>query len=220
MKTVSPESIREIYRTTARRFEMILKVYRILGVTLDKWRKRALQQLPKLTRPRILDVGVGTGANLSHLISKYPDYREIVGLDYTHEMLSRAKFRISQNNWNRINLILADAREMSKYISGKFDLIISTYTLSIIPDSPCVLREIRNLLKPSGFLLLLDCQKFKGLLKILNPIAIFLSTRLGGNNETYSVQVSMIASQIFKPVRRFLIYSGLFYEDLYKQRLS
>lgn len=216
MNSVSPESIREIYRTTAQRFEMILKVYKILGVRLDKWRTRAMQRLPKLKTPRILDVGVGTGANLSHLITRYPDYREIVGIDYTHEMLSRAKHRIAQNDWQRIKLVLADAREMSKTISGKFDLIISTYALSIIPDSRCVLREIRKLLSSTGFLMLLDCQKFTGPFKIFNPIAIFLSTRLGGNDETYSVPVSEIASQIFTPIRRDLIYSGLFYEDLYK----
>jgi ubiquinone/menaquinone biosynthesis C-methylase UbiE len=218
MKTVSPESIREVYRTTAQRFEMILKVYRILGVTLDKWRRRAFQRLPNLTKPRILDVGMGTGANLSHLISRYPDYHEIVGIDYTREMLSRAKHRILQNDWQRIKLVLADAREMSKQISGKFDLIVSTYALSIIPDSPCVLSEIATLLDSSGFLMLLDCQKFTGLLKLLNPIAIFLSTQLGGNNETYSVPVSEIASQIFTPIRRTLIYSGLFYEDLFKSK--
>jgi ubiquinone/menaquinone biosynthesis C-methylase UbiE len=216
MKSVSPESIREIYRTTAHRFEMILRIYKILGVRLDKWRTRALRRLPELTAPRILDVGVGTGANLSHLITKYPDYREIVGIDYTNEMLLRAKHRVAQNDWKRIKLILADAREMSKTISGKFDLIISTYTLSIIPDSNCVLGEIRKLLSSSGFLMLLDCQKFTGLLKIFNPIAIFLSTKLGGNEETYSVPVSDLASQIFTPIRRTLIYSGLFYEDLYK----
>ena len=218
MKSVSPESIREIYRTTAQRFEMILKIYEILGVRLDKWRTRAMQRLPKIPRPRILDVGVGTGANLPHLIAQYPDYREIVGIDYTNEMLSRAKHRIAQNDWQRIALVLADAREMSKHIPGKFDLIISTYVLSIVPDSPTLLKEIGTLLDSSGYLMLLDCQKFTGLLRILNPIAIFLSTKLGGNDETYSVPVSEIASQLFTPIRRALIYSGLFYEDLYKAK--
>jgi hypothetical protein len=68
----------------------------------------------------------------------------------------------------------------------------------------------------NGHILLLDCQKFKGLLRIFNPIAIFLSTKLGGNSETYAVPVSETASRMFQPVRRELLYSGLFYEDLYK----
>jgi hypothetical protein len=47
-------------------------------------------------------------------------------------------------------------------------------------------------------------------------MAIFLSTKLGGNSETYAVPVSDTASRMFQPIRRDLLYSGLFYEDLYR----
>jgi hypothetical protein len=80
------------------------------------------------------------------------------------------------------------------------------------------LDEISEMVSSKGHILLLDCQKFNGLLRVFNPMAIFLSTKLGGNSETYSVPVSKIASRMFQPVRRELLYSGLFYEDLYRSK--
>ena len=216
MSGVTREKIRHIYSSSALHYQMILKFYRGLGVNLGKWRKDAIHRLPDLREPRILDVSTGTGANLPLLVEKYPDYKEIVGIDYTPEMLRQAKRRVRDNDWKNVRLILGDAREMSSVIDGKFDLVMSTYSLSIIPDSLCVLDEISKLVSNSGYIMLLDCQKFKGILRIYNPIAIFLSTRLGGNSQTYSVRVSDIASEMFDPVYRRLMYSGMFYEDLYR----
>jgi ubiquinone/menaquinone biosynthesis C-methylase UbiE len=212
------EIIRNIYSSTAKHYRMLLKAYRILGVNLEKWRLNAISRLPDMERPRVLDVGVGTGANLPHIVARYPNYAEIVGVDYTTEMLIRAHKRVKDHRWKNVHLVECDAREMRNSIQGEFDLIISTYSLSIIPDSPRVLDEISEMVSSKGHILLLDCQKFNGLLRVFNPMAIFLSTKLGGNSETYSVPVSKIASRMFQPVRRELLYSGLFYEDLYRSK--
>ncbi|MGY5852257.1 MAG: class I SAM-dependent methyltransferase [Candidatus Thorarchaeota archaeon] len=210
--------VRDVYRANAARYEMLLRIYTILGVNLKRWRINALERLPDITSPRILDVGVGTGNNLPLLIEKYPDYETIVGIDFTPAMLTRAKHRVKQNGWDNIRLLHGDAREMTSYFDESFDLIISTYSLSIIPNSPLVLKEMSKLLPSGGYLMLLDCQKFKGPLSFLNPMAILLSTQLGGNDETYSVRVSDIASTMFRPLYRRLLYSGMFYEDLYRQQ--
>ena len=131
-------------------------------------------------------------------------------------MLARAKKRVRESGWRDIRIHLADARELSRHVTPPFDLVISTYSLSIIPDAPQVLEEIRKVLDTKGYLMLLDCQKFTGLLAVFNPLAIWLSKQLGGNEETYSVPVSDIASNLFVPVNRRLLYSGLFYEDIYR----
>jgi len=218
MSNETNERIRSVYTATAQRYQMLLKFYRALGVNLAKWRSEAFARLPDLERPRILDVGTGTGANLPFLIEKYPDYESITGIDYTPAMLHQAVRRVKENGWEDIHLHLVDAREMSKVVNGCFDLIVSTYSLSIIPDSLQVLDEIKNHACDEGYIMLLDCQKFKGILRIYNPLAIFLSTRLGGNSETYAVPVSETASQMFIPIRRKLMYSGMFYEDLYQAK--
>jgi len=220
MSTVTNEKIRAIYTTTAHRYQMLLKIYQALGVNLAKWRSEAFAGLPDLKKPRILDVGTGTGANLPFLIEKYPDYESITGIDYTPAMLQQAVRRVRDHGWENIHLRLTDAREMCKAMDGSFDLIVSTYSLSIIPDSLSVLNEMKNCLSEDGYIMLLDCQKFKGILKVYNPLAIFLSTRLGGNSQTYSVPVSETASRILKPIHRKEMYSGMFYEDLYQLKDS
>ncbi|MHA1965681.1 MAG: class I SAM-dependent methyltransferase [Candidatus Thorarchaeota archaeon] len=214
------EKIRHIYSSSAHNYQMLLKVYRGLGVNLARWREEAIQRLPDLKEPRILDVSTGTGVNIPLLAERYPDYKEVVGIDYTPAMLKQAIRRVRDHGLENIELQLGDAREMSKDLDGCFDLVMSTYSLSIIPDSTCVLDEMNKLVCKEGYIMLLDCQKFKGLLRIYNPIAIFLSTRLGGNSQTYSVPVSDLASKMFNPVSRRLMYSGMFYEDLYKPRNS
>lgn len=220
MSGVTGEKIRHIYSSSALHYQMLLKFYRGLGVNLDKWRNEAIQRLPDLKEPRILDVSTGTGASIPLLIEKYPDYKEIVGIDYTQAMLTQAARRVRNHEWDNIHLQLADAREMSTVLDGCFDLVMSAYSLSIIPESPRVLSEMMKLVCKNGYVMLLDCQKFKGLLRIYNPIAIFLSTKLGGNSQTYSVPVSDIASEMFRPISRRVMYSGMFYEDLYKLKDS
>lgn len=220
MSGVNGEKIRHIYSSSALHYQMLLKFYRGLGVHLARWREDAIQRLPDLEEPRILDVGTGTGASIPLLIEKYPDYKEIVGIDYTPAMLAQANRKVRKHGWDNIQLQLADAREMSTALDGCFDVVMSTYSLSIIPDSPRVLSEMMKLVCKNGYVMLLDCQRFKGLLRIYNPIAIFLSTRLGGNSQTYSVPVSEMASKMFRPISRRLMYSGMFYEDLYKLKHS
>ncbi len=215
---VTGEKIRHIYSSSAEHYQMLLNFYKGFGVNLDKWREEAIRRLPDLKEPRILDVSTGTGTNLPLLVAKYPDYKEIVGIDYTPAMLKHAARRVRGNGWGNIQFYLADAREMSTVLDGCFDLVMSTYSLSIIPEAPRVLNEIKKLVCKKGYVMLLDCQKFKGFLRIYNPIAIFLSTRLGGNSQTYSIPVSDIASEMFRPISRRQMYSGMFYEDLYKLR--
>lgn len=220
MSSVTGEKIRHIYSSSAQQYQMLLKFYKGLGVNLDKWREDAIRRLPDLKEPRILDVSTGTGANLPLLVSKYPNYKEIVGIDYTPAMLKQAARRVRGSGWEKIQFHLADAREMSTVLDGCFDLVMSTYSLSIIPESPRVLNEMKKLVCKNGYVMLLDCQKFRGLLRIYNPIAIILSTRLGGNSQTYSVPVSEMASKMFRPVSRRRMYFGMFYEDLYKLKES
>jgi ubiquinone/menaquinone biosynthesis C-methylase UbiE len=220
MSDVDGEQIRHIYSSSALHYQMLLKFYRGLGVNLARWREEAIQRLPNLKAPKILDVSIGTGANLPLLVEKYPDYQSIVGVDYTPAMLNQAARRVRDSGWRNIELKLVDARKMTSSLDDCFDLVMSTYSLSIIPGSPRVLGEMKRLTCADGYVMLLDCQKFKGLLRIYNPIAIFLSTRLGGNSQTYSVPVSEIASNMFNPVYRRLMYSGMFYEDLYRMKSS
>jgi len=94
MSGVTGEKIRHIYSSSALHYQMLLKFYRGLGVNLDKWRNEAIQRLPELKEPRILDVSTGTGASIPLLIEKYPDYKEIVGIDYTQAMLTQAARRV------------------------------------------------------------------------------------------------------------------------------
>jgi S-adenosylmethionine-diacylgycerolhomoserine-N-methlytransferase len=106
-------------------------------------------------RPRrILEVGCGTGTNLAELARFFPQ-AEIVGLDLSAEMLSKARKKIEVYG-PRVSLL---HREYNAPISGAdpFDLIVFSYCLTMInPGYSDVLRFCGQDLSSVGCLALVD----------------------------------------------------------------
>jgi S-adenosylmethionine-diacylgycerolhomoserine-N-methlytransferase len=118
-------------------------------------RRRLIRQAAAQLRPRrILEVGCGTGRNLAELARFFPD-AQIVGLDLSAEMLSKARAKIEAYG-PRVTLL---ERVYNTPISGgdPFDLIVFSYCLSMInPGYDDVLRLCERDLSPQGHLALVD----------------------------------------------------------------
>ena len=106
-------------------------------------------------RPRrILEVGCGTGKNLTELARFFP-HAEIVGLDLSAEMLSKARRKIEIYG-PRVSLL---HREYNAPISGgdPFDLIVFSYCLTMInPGYNDVLQFCVQDLSPTGRVAVVD----------------------------------------------------------------
>ncbi len=99
---------------------------------------------------KILDLGCGTGKHLRQLLEKYPS-AFITGIDQSEDML---KF---------VNRSIVDSVEIkNQYYSldsfpkNEFDLILCSYSLTMMEDIESTLNAIQKHLKPNGNLLVVD----------------------------------------------------------------
>lgn len=107
--------------------------------TLAGWDERSL----------VLDLGCGSGVHVKEIA---PRCREIVGVDYSHQMLKLAEAELStlpRRNWS---LVLADAQALP-LPGARFDWIVSMGLLDYVPSAAAVIAECRRVLRPGGSLL-------------------------------------------------------------------
>src|SRR5919202_5671654 len=94
-------------------------------------------------RPRILDVGCGTGANLL-LLSKYGDAE---GVDVSEDALAFCRER-------GLDKVRLGAGEDLPYDDGTFDLVTAFDVIEHMDDDLAGLKEMRRVLRPGGRVLL------------------------------------------------------------------
>ncbi len=114
---------------------------------------------------RILEVGVGTGANFPF----YPDGRTVVGMDRSRKMLLRAKGK------GEYPLVVGEIESLP-FKDGSFEDVVSTLVFCSVRDPVRGLKEIRRVLKSGGRLHMLEHvrpENWKGrLFDLLNPITV------------------------------------------------
>ena len=112
-------------------------------------RRRALRALRPSAFPRlVLEVGVGTGANLSF----YPAGSRVVAVDASAEMLVVARRRQTHAV---VHLSQTDVHHLA-FADATFDEVVGSFLLCNVTDPPAVLQEVRRVLCPGGRLLLLE----------------------------------------------------------------
>jgi len=94
-------------------------------------------------RPRILDVGCGTGANLL-MLSKYGDAE---GVDVSEDALAFCRER-------GLDKVTLGAGEEMPYDDGTFDLVTAFDVVEHMDDDLAGLKEMRRVLRPGGRVLL------------------------------------------------------------------
>ncbi len=100
---------------------------------------------------RVLEIGFGTGANLSH----YPEsIRQLEIVEPDAALNARAERRLAKSS--REVTVHALSAEQLPFDAGSFDTVVSTFTLCSIPDVASALREIHRVLKPGGQFLFLE----------------------------------------------------------------
>lgn len=99
--------------------------------------------------PRVLELGVGTGANIPH----YPQGFQVTAIDLSASMLERARRRARKTR-HAVTLIRDDAQDLQH--PSAFDTVVATFLLCSVSDPSQVLAKALEALTPGGQLLLLE----------------------------------------------------------------
>jgi len=133
-------------------YDKIAKAYDwTFGPTLHPGRLTAIQRMGIQSGDRILVVGVGTGVNLS----LYPKDCTVTGVDYSEQMLEKARERVERKGIRNARLLQMDGADL-KFADNSFDIVYAPYVISVVPDPVKVAREMERVCRPGGRIIILN----------------------------------------------------------------
>lgn len=117
-----------------------------LDVATRPFRKDREQLIAK-ARGRVLEIGIGTGANLPYY---GPAATEIVGLEPSRTMLAEAEgLAANLPGSARFSFVVGGA-EALPFADASFDTVIACLVFCTIPDTRSAAQEAFRVLKPGG----------------------------------------------------------------------
>ena len=125
--------------------------------SLTNWDMYKILNEKNTKNSRILDLGTGGGEKV---INKFPEALEIVGTDFSQQMIKTAKENLKKSNKKNIKFKVMDNLNMDTP-DNYFDIVVARHT--------CIdVKQIYKTLKKDGLLLLrgvdkLDCWQLKRL---------------------------------------------------------
>ena len=118
----------------------------------------------------VLELGIGTGLNLLHYPASIRELHAVDPATLLPNVVAARRARVSFPVH-----VQQRTAEALPYPDGRFDYVVSTWTLCTIPDPVQALREVARALKPGGHFLFLehgrsDDQKIASWQDRLNPL--------------------------------------------------
>jgi Methylase involved in ubiquinone/menaquinone biosynthesis len=174
---------RDFWNEQARHSGSDYALNRGTNIRLNELEQRELQQFLKAVTPCssdvVLDAGCGSGRNISVLS---PLVGAIVGMDYSEQMIERAKERVAAEKLSNVTLIQGDVTSL-QFSDNTFDKVICASVLQYLDDADCAqaLHEMVRVCKPGGRLILhvKNGTSLYGLsLKLLRPIARLVAKKM------------------------------------------
>lgn len=99
---------------------------------------------------RVLFVAVGTGVEIRH----FPPGLEIIGIDISEKMLSKAEAR-RKSYRGLLSFVRTDAQDLC-FSDASFDTVVTSCTMCSVPDPIRTLRELHRVLRSDGRLLMFE----------------------------------------------------------------
>jgi ubiquinone/menaquinone biosynthesis C-methylase UbiE len=157
---------------TRARYQRIAPLYDRMEAMSERRFRPWRQRLWSLVYgPRVLEVGVGTGKNMTF----WPHDVEMTAIDLTPGMLEHAQQRAAELKL-RADLRLGDVQALD-FSDASFDTAVATFVFCSVPDPVLGLRELKRVVKPGGQVILLEHMRSPHAvigksMDVLNPVVV------------------------------------------------
>ena len=148
-----------------------------------KWKRRAAAAASLKTGDRVLVFCCGTGLDFEPIHDAVGESGQIVGVDFSKEMLAQAARKVEKNGWRNVELIEADITDFHKALEEPADAGFCTLGLSIIPDFQKAYDNLLSNVTEGGRIIVGDMQLASGPRALFNPLTLLMSRRYGGTRE-------------------------------------
>ncbi|WP_129128376.1 bifunctional demethylmenaquinone methyltransferase/2-methoxy-6-polyprenyl-1,4-benzoquinol methylase UbiE [Geomonas oryzae] len=148
------ERIRAMFGSIAPRYDLL---NRLLSLGIDRrWRRFAVGKIGVKGPGKVLDVATGTGDVALEIASQTPASVEIVGIDFTPEMIELGRVKVQQSRHaQRIQLQVAPCEDIP-YEDGTFDAATISFGIRNVVDRIKGLTEMHRALKAGGRIVILE----------------------------------------------------------------
>lgn len=143
--------------------------YSLSEQDFEPMREAAIDVLNLEKGDRVLDIGCGPGVNFERIRDDIGAGGELVAIDYSPEMVARARQRVTEHGWSNVDVRRGDAT--STDLGEGFDAAIATLSLSVMPDIHRAVENIHRSVAPGGRVVVFDLRTVpSGPARVLNPL--------------------------------------------------
>lgn len=163
-----PQRVKNLFKNAAPRYNCVNSV---LSFGMDShWRRTLAKAVAAKKAQKILDLATGSGV-LSFAIAQYYDRQglayDITGADFCEPLLDIARADLpKQKLKGKISFMGADALQLP-LPDAKFDALTVAFGLRNFEDRTRAYAEMRRVLKPGGYLFILEFSQPVGLMRPL-----------------------------------------------------
>jgi len=142
-------------------------------------RDRAVETI-NASHGRVLEVGVGTGLSLS----RYAPHLEVIGIDYSDDMLAVARRRVQSENLAHVRALRQMDAQTLDFPDDHFDTVVAMYLVSVVPNPERVMAEVARVCKPGGQVIIVNhFARERGVLAWIERLFAPLANKLGWHSD-------------------------------------
>ena len=151
-------AVRSMFDRIAPRYDLLNRV--LSGGTDVRWRRRAVAFLQLPPGGRVLDLCSGTADLLLEAL-RSGGAGSGLGVDLSHQMLTRGRRKLDAAGARRVGLAGGDAERLPVR-GGAFDGALVAFGIRNVGDPLAALREVHRALRPGGRFVVLEFQTPRG----------------------------------------------------------
>ncbi|MGE0826483.1 MAG: class I SAM-dependent methyltransferase [Candidatus Binatia bacterium] len=127
------------------------KIFPLLLDNLTAGVRRQCKEIVQAAHGRVLEIGIGTGANLPFYTDQVS---EVVGIEPSTALLEKAHVRLQQFKQQEVTLppvtLQSGSAEQLDFADATFDTVVACLVFCTIPQAEAAAREMHRVLKPGG----------------------------------------------------------------------